>query len=144
MRWMAVLSYLSHVVIEASPSDVFDFCSDLRNELAWNSKADVVEKLTDGPVDVGTRYRAHWSNAGDVIVEMIEFDRSRSWATRSSARGMDVLVRGTVGEEDGRTRYTAHVSVHPRGLARLYAPLAVRAMRRQEAANMRLIKNALE
>jgi hypothetical protein len=93
---MAVLSYTKQRVIGVAPEEVFNFCSDLRNELVWNPNAEQVEKLVDGPVRVGTRFPARWSNAGEVIVEVVEFDRPQSWATRSIARGMEVVFRGTV------------------------------------------------
>lgn len=141
---MAVLSYLVEDVIAASPVEVFDFCSDLRNELVWNPNAEQVDKLTDGPVGAGTRFRARWANAGEVIVEVSEYDRPHQWATRSIARGMEVIFRGTVSEDDGRTRYVARMEVRPIGLAWLYAPLALLAMRRQDTTNMHLIKEAVE
>ena len=128
----------------ASPVEVFDFCSDLRNELVWNPNAEQVDKLTDAPVGPGTRFRARWANAGEVTVDVFEFDRPKHWATRSVARGMEVVFRGAVSEEDGRTRYVARMEVRPIGLARLYAPLALLAMRRQDTTNMRLIKEAVE
>lgn len=141
---MAVLSYVVEDVIAASPVEVFDFCSDLRNELVWNPNAEQVDKLTDGPVGPGTRFRACWANAGEVTVDVSEFDRPKRWATRSIARGMEVVFRGAVSEEDGKTRYMARMEVRPIGLAWLYAPLALLAMRRQDTTNMRLIKEAVE
>jgi hypothetical protein len=39
---------------------VFDYCSDNRNELEWNPSAISIEKLTDGPVGLGTKYLARW------------------------------------------------------------------------------------
>jgi len=83
---VAVLSYESRTTIDASPEEVFDFCSDLRNELAWNPKAEHVDKLGSGPVAVGTRFEARWTNTGMVEVEVVEFDPPRTWATRSAAR----------------------------------------------------------
>ena len=53
---MSALSYRTETVIRRPPQDVFAHCSDLRSELQWNPKANYVEKLTDGPVRVGTRY----------------------------------------------------------------------------------------
>lgn len=141
---MAVLRYAVEDVMAASPAEVFDFCSDLRNELVWNPNADQVDKLTDGPVGAGTRFRARWANAGEVMVEVVEFDRPKRWATRSLARGMEVIFRGAVSEENGGARYVARMEVRPIGLAWVYAPLAVLAMRRQDIINMRLIKEAVE
>jgi hypothetical protein len=57
---------------------------------------------------------------------------------------MEVVFRGAVSEENGRTRYVARMEVRPRGIAWLYAPLALLAMRRQDITNMRLIKEAVE
>lgn len=141
---MAVLSYVVEDVIAASPEEVFDFCSDLRNELVWNPNAVQVEKLTDGPIETGTRFRARWSNVGEVIVELSQFDRPKRWATRSAARGIEVVFRGAVSEEGGKTRYVARMELLPMGMAWLYAPLALLAMRRQDTTNMRLIRETLE
>lgn len=141
---MAVLTYVVEDVISASPVEVFDFCSDLRNELVWNPNAEQVHMLTEDPVGAGTRFRARWANAGEVMVDVFEFDRPKRWATRSVARGMEVIFQGAVSEENGSTRYVARIQVRPIGLAWLYAPLAALAMRRQDTTNMRLIKEAVE
>jgi len=61
---MSALSYSAETMIRRSPEDVFESCSDLRSELQWNPKVKYVEKLTDGPVGIGTRYRARWANSG--------------------------------------------------------------------------------
>jgi hypothetical protein len=52
-------------------ADAFDYLSDLRTEAEWNDSCEVVEKLTDGPIGVGTTYRCCW----------------RSIATRRRTRG---------------------------------------------------------
>lgn len=138
------LAYTKATVIRRSPEDVFDFCSDLRNELEWNPSARSIEKLTDGPVGVGTRYRAQWSNTGPVMVEVVRFDPPRTWETRSRARGLRVKFRGTVEPTASGARYVVHLDLQPRGLAMLYAPLALVAMRRQDIENMRRIRERLE
>jgi uncharacterized protein YndB with AHSA1/START domain len=141
---VSVLSYSIETVIRRPAEDVFDYCSDLRSELQWNPKAKYVEKLTDGPVGVGTRYRAQWSNSGPTTVEVVQFDRPRSWATTATARGMGIWFQGTVTDTAPGARYTAYLELHPRGLARLVAPLALLAMRRQDQKNMHRIREALE
>jgi hypothetical protein len=141
---MTALAYSSETVIRRSPEDVFDYCSDLRSELQWNPKVKYVEKLTDGPVGVGTRYRARWSNSGPTAVEVMQFDRPCMWETNTTARGMIIRFQGTVADAAPGARYTAHLELHPKGLARLVAPLALLAMRRQDQKNMRRIRQALE
>ena len=141
---MRALSYSIETVIRRPAEDVFDFCSDLRSELRWNPRVKYVEKLTEGPVGVGTRYRAQWSNSGPTAVEVVQFDRPRSWETNARARGMGIRFQGTVTDAAPGARYTASLALHPRGLARLVAPLALWAMRRQDQQNMHRIRQALE
>ena len=141
---MRALSYSTDMVIRRSPEDVFDFCSDLRSELRWNPNAKYIEKLTDGSVGVGTRYRARWANSGPTTVEVVRFDRPRSWETSTRARGMVIRFRGTVTDAAPGARYSASLELHPRGLAWLVAPLALLAMRRQDQQNMQCIQEALE
>lgn len=141
---MSLLSYTVEETIDRSPVEVFDFCSDLRNEQVWNPTLEYVEKLTGGPVGVGTRYTAKWSNTGRVIVEVVEFDPPRMWKTRSRAGGLMVTVRGRLSDLTTGTRYETTVKVEATGLARLYAPLAVIAMRRREPEHLQHIKDILE
>jgi uncharacterized protein YndB with AHSA1/START domain len=141
---MRALSYSTETVIRRSPEDVFDYCSDLRSELRWNPKVKCVEKLTDGPVGVGTRYRARWSGSGPTAVEVIRFDRPRRWETTTKARGMNIRFQGTVTDTAPGARYTASLELQPEGLARLVAPLALLAMRRQDQQHMHRIREALE
>ena len=141
---MRALSYSTETLIRRSPEDVFDYCSDLRSELRWNPQVKYIEKLTDGPVGVGTRYRAQWSRSGPTTVEVVAFDRPRSWETATRARGMGIRFRGTVTDAAPGASYTAYLELHPRRLARLLAPLALLAMRRQDQQNMDRIREALE
>lgn len=141
---MSALAYRTETVIHRPPEDVFDYCSDLSSELQWNPKARYVEKCTDGPVGVGTRYRAQWANSGPTTVEVVAFDRPRRWETSAKARGMSIRFQGTVTDAAPGARYTADLELQPKGLARLLAPLALLAMRRQDHKNMHRIREALE
>ena len=141
---MKEMSYVTEVWIDRSPEEVFEFCSDLRNEKAWNADIESVDKLTDGPVGIGTRFQATWSNTGPVIVDVVEFDRPRSWETRSRAGGLEFITRGTVDELDSGSRYQTTLRIRAKGLARLYAPLALSAMRRREPDNLAQIKRTIE
>lgn len=138
------MRYAVNIDIDRPADQVFSFLSDLRNELRWNPAAKSVEKLTPGPVTRGSRFRATWRGAPSAVVELVEHDEPGRWATRSHSLGMDVTFRGSLVPLAAGTRYTAEVSVEPKGLGWLIAPLAIRSMQRQEATNLARIKGTLE
>src|SRR4029453_2459510 len=141
---MNALAYRTETVVHRPPEEVFEFCSDLRSELRWNPKVKYIDKLTDGPVGVGTRYRARWANSGPTTVEVVQFDRPHSWEINATARGMSIRFQGTVTDAGPGARYIASLELHPRGLAGLVAPLPLLAMRRQDQQHMDRIREALE
>jgi uncharacterized protein YndB with AHSA1/START domain len=111
---MKALAYSIETVIRRPPQEVFDYCSDLRSELQWNPRVKYVEKLTDGPVGVGTRYRTRWANSGPTTVEVVQFDPPHSWETNAAARGMSIRFQGTVTDTGPGARYSAYLKLHPR------------------------------
>jgi Polyketide cyclase / dehydrase and lipid transport len=141
---LALLSYSREATIRRSPEEFFDYLSDLRRELDWNPDATQVEKVTPGPVDRGTRFRAQWSRTPPTEVEVIRHERPRAWATRSKAIGMEVIASGEVTAAPDGSRYAIHLDLRPRGLAWLLAPLAKVLMERTVARNMRLVRQALD
>ena len=54
--------------IGRTPEDVFDYLSDMANEVAYNPDCVSMERLTDGPVGVGTKYRAKWKQSPGAII----------------------------------------------------------------------------
>ncbi|MHB8968648.1 MAG: SRPBCC family protein [Thermoleophilia bacterium] len=141
---MSRLAYTIEIEISALSEQVFDFCIDLRNELRWNPRAKLVEKLTAGPIETGTRFSAQWSNTRLTTVEIVQYDRPRSWESLSRSIGMAVHFRGIVTASEVGTRYTAELELKPTGIAWLLAPFVFLLMRRQEPKNMQKIKNTLE
>lgn len=57
---------------------------------------------------------------------------------------MGIRFHGTVTDAAPGAHYTASLALHPTGLARLVAPLALLAMRRQDQHNMHHIREMLE
>jgi hypothetical protein len=46
------------VQINRSPEEVFDFGVDMRNELKWNPDVELMEKITEGAIALGAKFRA--------------------------------------------------------------------------------------
>ena len=135
----------SEVRIERSPEAVFDAVSDPRSELEWNPNVRVMEKLTEGEIRPGSRFRAKWTKSPVVELEILRFDRPHGWAYRNGgaiAVDLDISLQPV---DDGQaTILRSRFDAKARGAIRLVFPLIVASLRREEARNMSLIKERVE
>jgi uncharacterized protein YndB with AHSA1/START domain len=131
------------VEIDRPPEDVFDYLSDPRGELEWNPQVEVMEKLTDGPVGVGTVFRAKWSKSKLLTMTCTAYERPVSW-TYVNDGPVTVTLTIVLSRLSEGTKLTSRFDAHPHGMFRLVFPIFIAMMRREEAANMRLIKQAVE
>jgi hypothetical protein len=131
------------VVIRCTPEEAFDYLSDLRSELEWNPKCKLMEKVGEGPVGLGTRYRARWKGSPQLEMETVAYDRPRMW-TMHNGGPIEVTFTGRVEPVSEGTRFHAEFEPRPHGWFRLVFPLFLLAIRRDEAANMGHIRAALE
>jgi hypothetical protein len=138
---MAVLT--NSVVIRCVPEQAFDYLSDLRSELEWNPACQSMEKLSEGPIGVGTRYRAKWSNSPYLELQTRAYDRPHSW-TMHNGGPIEVTFTCRLEAVPEGTRLTSAFTATPHGWFRLVWPLFLVSMRRQEERNMGFIKDALE
>ena len=133
------------VRIERPPEDVFDSISDPRSELEWNPKVRIMEKLTQGPIAPGTRFRAKWSKSPVIELEILRFDRPRGWAYRNGgAIAVDLDISLEPLDDGQATQLRSRVDATAHGPMRVVFPLIIGSLRREEARNMRLIKERIE
>lgn len=60
----------NRVVISRSRDDVFAALSDPRSELEWNPKVQVMERIDDGPLRIGSKFRAKWKLSKPLMLEI--------------------------------------------------------------------------
>lgn len=138
---MAVIE--NSVQINRSPEDVFDYLVDLRNELDWNPDVQSMEKLTEGPIGVGTRFLAKWKQSKRIEVECIRFERPYRW-TYSNGGPLSVILDIALTRQRTGSLLASHFDAHPHGLLKLFFPVLLRQLKRAEKQNMQYIKNVLE
>ena len=131
------------IEIDRSPEEVFDFMSDLRSERSWNPAVETIEKITDGPVGVGTRYKAKWKRSPEVIVECPRDDRPHGW-TNIDGGSLEIESVFTLVPTRSGTRLTNEFTVRPHGLTTLFFPIIVTAMRRRFRTNMMELRRPIE
>lgn len=132
------------VEIARTPEAVFDYLADLGNEVHWNPDCVSMQKLTDGPVGVGTRFRAKWKQGPVIESTCTVFERPRTWRYEN---GGPISVELTVTLEatpSGSTRMTSHGVWTPNGWFRLAFPVFIRVMRRAERGVVANARQALE
>jgi carbon monoxide dehydrogenase subunit G len=138
---MSVIS--NTVTIRCTQEEAFDYLSDIRNELDWNPGIESIEKITDGAVALGTRYRAKWKSSPHLVVELIEYERPHRWAAHNGGP-VEVTVRCRLESVADGTQLFADFEAVPRGWFKLIFPIFLVRLRKEERANMTYIREALE
>lgn len=123
------------VFIHRPADQVFDFVADQRTESTYNRNMLSSEKITEGPIGVGTRFRAlirAGSRAIPADIEYTGFDRPDLIAsvTHMSAAEFSGTLTFTPAATGTRLRWSWQV--RPKGAARLLAPAITRIGARQE------------
>jgi hypothetical protein len=136
-----------NIVIERSIEDVFDFVADERNEPRYNPQMTRADKVTDGPIGVGTKFHSVMTGIGrsaDMAIEFTEFDRPRRIAERTYMSNMNIDGVLTFETVPGGTRMRWLWDLKPQGFYKLLGPLIRRVGERQELRNWSALKTVLE
>jgi hypothetical protein len=132
------------VEIRCMPEEAFGYLCDHRSELEGTPGIESIDKLTDGPVGLGTRYLAKWKSAPEAVeVEAIAYDRPHGWPVHNGGP-VEVTVTISLQPTAAGTRLSSDFEVRPHGWFRLVFRLFLVKIRKQEAANRTHIKTALE
>jgi hypothetical protein len=131
------------VLISRPVKVAFDYLSDHGHELEWNPKCQRMERLTDGPVGVGTRWRAKWRSSPEVELEILQYDPPQSWTVHNGGP-IEVTLTGRLETTAEGTLFRATFGPVPHGWFRLVFPLFLILIRREERANMQLLRAAVE
>jgi uncharacterized protein YndB with AHSA1/START domain len=132
------------IEIDATPEAVFDYCTDVLREPEWNPKLLEVEKLTAGPIGLGTRFRIRLAGLGWSKTENIAFQRPSFWAAASVSRQLDVQIEFEVTATRRGARLSVRTLLLPHGVLRLARPILRRYMWGQWEHHLRRIKTRLE
>ncbi len=104
------------IEIERPIADVFAYWADLENGSEWASAVIERTKITDGPVGVGTRYRAVEQFPGRKVqftVEITEFEPNRRMAAIWEGLPVEAGWVATFEEFNGGTRLTMTAQNQP-------------------------------
>jgi hypothetical protein len=133
------------IVIDRRAEEVFDFVADERNR--YDPRVRRAEKLTAGPIGVGTRFRSETTSMGrpiEMVIEVTDYDRPHRLTSCTHLSSVDIHSTLTFEPVPGGTRLRWSSDLEPRGLLRLAGPLMARVGRRQAQGIWAHLKRVLE
>jgi uncharacterized protein YndB with AHSA1/START domain len=140
-----VLAIVENTIdIRSSREDVFDYWVDLTHEPEWNPKAKRVEKVSSGPIGLGTRYEAEFLEGNPTSIEFVRFERPAAWDSVGRSRRLDARSEGRVSALEDGARLLMRMELRPKGTLRLLLPILGRFMHKQQERNLTAIREALE
>ena len=118
------------VTLEQRPERAFDFFVDFPNEPTWNPDCLSVEKTSEGPIAIGTKFTGRMRGVGRIRSEIVDLERPGrcSLVERSRvAEGTFTFRFAPLGEG---TRVEVGMRLQPRGPMRWLEPLMARMVSR--------------
>lgn len=135
------------IVINRTPEDVFDFVADERNEPRYNPKMHLAEKISDGQIGLGTRFRVQTVSMGrpvDMVLEVTGYERPHRLRITTHMPSMDLQGGLTFEPSPDGTRMRWSWELQPSGMLRMLSPLVASIGRRQERTIWTGLKDHLE
>lgn len=136
------------IVIAAAPADVFPWLADSERRLRWMGALVESEALTDGPPELGSRYRDVFEDHGQRIeleAELVEVKPGERLTAKLVSKGFESTSSQQLEAADGGTRLSAAVETRYTMLAaRLLAPLVTRHAQKQLEADLARLKELVE
>lgn len=141
---MTSLVVEAEVDVRRSPEAVFDFCSDPSREPEWNPMMKRAEKLTDGRVGVGARYRTEFVDPPAMVMECVRYERPSEWSMTGTSRALKAVGGGRIVPTSGGAHLVMRMELEPHGLLKLATPLLRRGISAMFQRDLDNIKTELE
>ena len=142
-----MLKVESTTVINRPVEEVFALLSNLENYPKWSSAFLEVQKTSEGPIGVGTTWRAVQKAFGQRLeseVEVTEYEPNRKYAqvTKSGPIPVEVLV--TFEPIEGGTRVSSALEAEVGGFFKLAEPLVKSMAKRSIETDNANLKDLME
>lgn len=134
------------IVINRPLEEVFGFLSNLENNLKWRSGMIKADKISAGPIGVGTTYRMINNFFGRQVegeAVVTEYELNRKYATMNKS-GLPIKTQRMFEPVERGTRVTFSVETEVGGFFKLVEPLIARIGKRRLEADAILVKELIE
>lgn len=133
--------------IAAPPQVVFDVLADPTRATAFLENITASEKLTDGPIGVGTRFletRVVHGKEASAELFVSAYEPCAHVGISTEAEGITVEYRYRLAPEGEGTRLTWTCELRADGLRRLMLPMVAGIMKKEDGDHLQRLKAYLE
>jgi hypothetical protein len=142
------MARIEGAIVIGRPVDVvFDYVADQSNEPHYNPQMVRAEKITPGPVGMGTRFRsavALMGRTAEMLIEYTGYDRPTLLESTTTMRQATISYTLRFEPIAAGTRMHWSGQVRPKGAFRLLGPVIIWLGRRQEQRIWTSMKKHLE
>jgi carbon monoxide dehydrogenase subunit G len=136
----------STTLINRPIEEVFVVVTNLENNIQWDSGFLEVKRISQGPIGVGTTWKAVRKGLGqriDTEVEITEYEPNRK-CTQKGKSPFPVQVQWLFNSAEGGTRVNGRIEADPGGFFKLAEPLVASMGKRQIEADLSTLKDLME
>ncbi|UAL53352.1 SRPBCC family protein [Bacillus sp. CMF21] len=140
--------FQDQVTVNAPLDQVFNFAADVENAPLFMQNVTKVEKLTDGPVQAGTKYRETREIRGreaTAVIEFIEYVPSAKYSVKSEMKGMEAIYHYMFSASGNQTTIRFECEINAKKFTmKLIKPVFVKIMKKEDGDHLQHLKKALE
>ncbi|MFE8697792.1 SRPBCC family protein [Cytobacillus sp. FJAT-53684] len=140
--------FRSSVIIHKPVNEVFRYMAGMENVQEIMPIVAEMEKLTDGEIGKGTKFKETRMVRGNKVyadVEYVEFNQDQSFTSRSNSNGLIVEYKYVFHEIEEGTQVELEAFVKTSGLRmKLTRPMIVKMIKREDGYQLENLRDMLE
>ncbi|MBA4537420.1 SRPBCC family protein [Bacillus aquiflavi] len=140
--------FRASAIIARPLTDVFDFAANLENAPKMTVNVVKMEKTTDGPIGVGSKFietRNIRGKEAKAHIEITEFVPYQSYTIESSANGLKLIYRYLFHEIEEGTQVEMEAHIKTTGIKMaITRPIIVKMIKNDDGYQLNYLKKSME
>ena len=135
------------IVINRPQQEVFDFVTDLSNDSKWQSNIESVERVSDGPIGVGSTWRYVTKLLGrknETEIQMTSYDPPNQASVKAISGPIPFENTHKFESNGNGTKFSIMGQAEIGGFFKMAEGLAVKQIEKQMEADAAALKKLLE
>jgi DNA gyrase/topoisomerase IV subunit B len=133
--------------VACPPEEVFRFVTDTANAPKISASVQSMEKLTNGPLGIGARYRETRLMDGKeqkAELEVVAFENGSRYSVQNETQGIETLYEYVFNSENNGTRIKLTCNVSAKGLKKALVPVVANILKKEDGDHLQRLKSVLE